>query len=105
MNKWMNIIIRCKNKTIDIYINGYIKETIELQKLPKQNDGDVFINQNQQNSFKGKISNLWYYDKALNILDIKKINLQGPNLKLIGSDASGLLNPKHDYIGFDWYYQ
>jgi hypothetical protein len=105
INKWLNIIIRCKNKTIDIYINGYIKETIELTKLPKQNDGDVFINQNQQNSFKGKISNLWYYEKALNIFDIKQINLKGPNLNMVASDTSGLLNPQHDYIGFDWYYQ
>ena len=67
IHKWFNVILRVKNKTVDVYINGFIKKSMELNSLPKQNNGNVFI---CQNGFKGKVSNLRYFDEALNIVQI-----------------------------------
>ena len=60
INKWINIIIRCQNTTLDVYINGTISRSINLIGVPKQNYGDVFVGMN--GGFDGYISNLWYFD-------------------------------------------
>jgi hypothetical protein len=41
LNKWINVIIRCQNTTLDVYINGIISRSIHLLGVPKQNYGDV----------------------------------------------------------------
>ena len=63
LNKWMNVIIRCQNTTMDVYINGVITQSLQLKGVPKQNYGDVYTSMN--GGFSGFISDLWYYDKAL----------------------------------------
>jgi hypothetical protein len=99
--KWFNLIIRVKNKTVDVYINGFIKKSMELDSLPKQNNGKVFI---CQNKFKGKISNLRYFDEALNIVQIEKIISLGYNdrpLNVIRNTTS--TNTSTSYLGYNWY--
>jgi hypothetical protein len=59
LNKWVNVIIRCKNTTLDVYINGTIARSINLVGVPKQNYGSVYVAMN--GGFSGYISNLWYY--------------------------------------------
>ena len=63
LNKWVNVIIRCQNNTLDIYINGTIVKSHHLHGVPKQNYGDVYVAPN--GGFSGYISNLWYYNYAL----------------------------------------
>jgi hypothetical protein len=70
INKWVNVMIRCQNNTLDIYINGTIIKSYHLHGVPKQNYGDVYVAPN--GGFAGYISNLWYYDYALGTSDIKK---------------------------------
>ena len=101
LNKWVQLIIRCKNKQIDVYVNGYVKKSVVLDSLPKQNEGDVYISQYK---YTGKISNLWYFDKALNIFEIKNLFMKGPNMELVIPDSSRSVNAKTGYLGFDWYY-
>ena len=60
LNKWVNVIIRCQNTTLDVYINGTISRSLQLNGVPKQNYGDVFVAMN--GGFAGYISNLWYYN-------------------------------------------
>ena len=62
LNKWINVIIRCQNTTLDVYINGTITRSINLIGVPKQNYGDVYVGMN--GGFAGNISNLWYYNYA-----------------------------------------
>jgi hypothetical protein len=71
INKWVNVIIRCQNTTLDVYINGTIARSINLVGVPKQNYGDVYIAPN--GGFSGYISNLWYYNYALGINEISRI--------------------------------
>ena len=37
LNKWVNVIIRCQETVLDVYINGTITRSLQLQGVPKQN--------------------------------------------------------------------
>jgi hypothetical protein len=100
INKWVNVIIRCQNKVLDIYVNGTIIRSLELQGVPKQNYGDVYVAMN--GGFNGYISNLWYYNYALGTSAIQSISASGPNTKMIGSNGMNLKNA--DYLSLRWYF-
>ena len=71
LNKWLNIIVRCQNKTLDVYANGTITRSLQLSSVPKQNYGDVFVGMN--GGFDGYISDLWYFNHALGTRVIQNI--------------------------------
>jgi len=99
LNKWFNVIIRCENTTLDVYVNGTIIRSQILHGVPKQNYGNVYLGMN--GGFSGNISNLWYYDYALGIAEIQRIMKKGPNTKLLGSSYSSK-NP--NYLSLRWYF-
>ena len=100
LNKWFNVIIRCQNTTLDVYINGTIARSIELSGVPKQNYGDVYVAMN--GGFNGYISNLWYYNYALGTAAIQNLVSGGPNTKMIGS--SGMNDTQADYLSLRWFF-
>ncbi len=100
LNKWVNVIIRCENTKLDVYINGTITRSMNLIGVPKQNYGDVFVAMN--GGFSGNISNLWYYNYALGTAAIQNLARSGPNLKFTGSSA--LLQKNPDYLSLRWYF-
>ena len=100
MNKWVNVIIRCQNTTLDVYINGTIARSINLVGVPKQNYGDVYVAMN--GGFNGYISNLWYYNYALGTAAIQRLAQNGPNTKMIGS--SGLSDKFFNYLSLRWFF-
>jgi hypothetical protein len=100
INKWFNVIIRCKNTTLDVYANGTIVRSVNLIGVPKQNYGDVYVGMN--GGFDGNISNLWYYDYALGTSEIQKIVNGGPNTTLIGSN--GMSDKLANYLSLRWYF-
>jgi hypothetical protein len=102
LNKWVNIIIRCKNTTFDVYVNGTITRSINLIGVPKQNYGDVYVAMN--GGFSGNISNLWYYNYALGTSKIQSIVQDGPNTTLISSSGSGMDNNMFDYLSLRWFF-
>ena len=100
-NKWLNVIIRCQNTKVDVYINGLIAQSYQLNAVPKQNYGSVHVAGN--GGFPGFISNLTYYKYALSISEIQRLNNYGPNLKLIqGSGKYEVTTP--DYLSLRWYF-
>jgi len=101
MNKWVNIILRCRNSTLDVYINGTITRSVELSGVPRQNYGDVYVASN--GGFDGYISNLWYYNYALGTSAINKLSNDGPNLKMVDS-SGGMQLKKPDYLSLRWYF-
>jgi len=102
ISKWVNIIVRCENKTLDVYINGTITRSIQLEGVPKQNDGDIYVATN--GGFDGYISNLWYYNHAVNISEIQSIITTGPNTKMVGSGSDSALNDTNaDYLSMRWF--
>lgn len=100
INKWVNVIIRCENTTLDVYINGTIARSINLIGVPKQNYGDVYVAMN--GGFDGYISNLWYYNYSLGTTAIQNILDKGPNTRMIG--GNGLSDSFFDYLSLRWFF-
>jgi hypothetical protein len=100
LNKWVNVIIICRNKILDVYINGIITKSLTLVGVPKQNYGDVYVAIN--GGFNGYISNLWYYSHALGILAIQELVKKGPNTIMTDNSAMNLKNP--NYLSLRWYF-
>ena len=100
LNKWVNVIIRCENTTLDVYINGTITRSINLIGVPKQNYGDVYVAMN--GGFSGNISNLWYYNYALGTSKIQDIASDGPNTTMIGNN--GMSDKAFDYLSLRWFF-
>ena len=103
LNKWINVIIRCQNTTLDIYINGTIAKSIDLGYVPKQNYGNVYTSLNS--GFDGYISNLRYYNYALGTSAIQSITQIGPNIKTVdNSPGSGMASKYSKYFSLNWYF-
>jgi hypothetical protein len=100
INKWVSVIIRCQNTTMDVYINGTIARSINLVGIPKQNYGNVYVGAN--GGFDGYVSNLRYYNYALGTSAIQGLVEKGPNTKLKGS--TGMEDNMHDYLSLRWYF-
>jgi len=106
LNKWVNVIIRCKNKSnngaiLDVYINGTITKSLELNDVPRQNYGDVFVGLN--GGFSGYVSNLWYWAHDLSIGEIQHIIAKGPNTKMANTNI-GPSNKMSDYLSLRWFF-
>lgn len=99
MNKWLNVIIRCKNTTLDVYINGTITRSVQLHGVPKQNYGDVNVAMN--GGFDGYIADLKYYAYALGTTEIAELASKGPNTFI--SSSTNLNNKASDYLSIRWY--
>ena len=100
LNKWVNVMIICRNKILDVYINGIITKSLTLLGVPKQNYGDVYVAMN--NGFNGYISNLWYYNYALGILAIQQLVKSGPNTSMTDNSSMNMKNP--NYLSLRWYF-
>lgn len=98
LNKWLNVIIRCEGRNLDVYINGKIVKRHVLSGVPKQNYGDVYMSMN--GGFSGFTSNLWYYDYALGLREINSITNKGPSLKMRDTQMS---DPQRKYLSDRWY--
>jgi hypothetical protein len=101
-NKWVNVVIRCENTTLDIYINGIITQSVLLSGVPKQNYGDVWLCAN--GGFVGYVSNLWYFNYALTATQILSLFNKGPNLTLLDGESSDINMKKPDYLSLRWYF-
>lgn len=103
LNKWINVIIRCKNTTVDVYINGIVTKSVKLLGVPKQNYGDVYVA--MDNGFSGYISNLSYYNYAISASHIRNTMQRGPNTKNVSSSTGDPNNKSNlDYLSLRWYF-
>lgn len=93
--KWVNIIIRLQNRIMDVYVNGVLTGRKDLEYIPRQNYGPVNIC--QKGGFNGNLSNLRYYDSALNVFQINQIVSSGPDT------STSKNSPSSDSTGFYYY--
>jgi hypothetical protein len=100
LNKWVNVIIRCQNNTLDVYINGKIARSLQLTSVPKQNYGDVYVAMN--GGFDGYISNLWYHNYALGTSAIQNLANNGPNTRMKGNGAMNMKDS--NYLSLRWFF-
>ena len=101
VKKWFHVAIRLQNTILDVYVNGAISGRILLSNVPKQNYDDILIG--HHGGFPGKMSDLRYYNKSLNIFEIEKIVNDGPTLTAskFSKDAQSYGN--YNYLGYNWY--
>lgn len=102
LNKWINVIIRVRGLNLDVYFNGLVVKSVKLESVPRQNNGDVFITQNQ--GFNGYLSNLRYYNYALEPGDILAVAQKGPSLAVSKLESSDL-SVNGEYLSLQWYFQ
>ena len=100
LNKWVNVVIRCVNTKLDVYINGSIAKSHMLHGVPKQNYGDIFVGIN--GGFQGNLSNLWYYNYALGTYAIQQLASSGADTT--ASSSSGVNAKTSDYLSLRWYF-
>ena len=99
INKWVNIIVRCDQQQLDIYINGVLTKRHILQGVPRQNYDDVWVTLN--GGFDGYVSELRYFARAIGLGRIQSIVDAGPNLKMDGNDIKKALP---QYLSNRWYF-
>ena len=95
--KWFHVAIRLENQIMDVYVNGTLKKRASLANVPKQNYGDVWVSQNS--GFTGKISDLRYFDKALNVFQLMNITMSGPNM----TPVPDVVDTSSDYLSNKWF--
>ena len=100
INKWFHLAIRMQNMIMDVYVNGTIVKRHTMDKIPKQNFHNVVAG----GGFSGKISNLRYYDYALNVFELNNIVLFGPNLKP-SEQSMESTSGSYSYLSNLWYHK
>jgi len=98
IKKWFHVALRLQNTALDVYVNGVVVERLVFTNTPKQNYGDIYICQN--GGFAGKLSNLRYYSRALNVFEINNIVSSGPNMT-VAEDT--LPSGGFKYLSNMWY--
>jgi len=101
IRKWFHVTIRVENSVMDIYINGVISGRVSLPLVPKQNFNDVNICQG--GGFNGYLSDLRYFSKALNVIEINNIYYFGPTLTPADNTLDAAFSANGNYISNQWY--
>jgi len=96
INKWFHVSVCTHQRSMDIFINSKLKYSHKFSSLPKQNNGDVYINSFR--GFSGYLSNIQYHPKYLSYDTLNSILLKGPNK--MPCVESGELPP---YFSDDWF--
>jgi len=101
LKNWFHVAIRLENSVLDVYVNGTIDQREVLDNVPKQNYFPVNICQN--GGFQGSMSDLRYFNSALNVFQINTIVSQGPNMNTSGQAANNGIMKDYHYLSNLWY--
>lgn len=86
INKWFCVSINMKQKKLDVFINGSLKKSKTLKSLPKQNYGDIYLNNN--GGFSGNFSNLRYFNRYISYSELRDHLNKGPDSIPINYDIT-----------------
>ena len=117
VEKWFHLVLQCKGRAMDVYINGNVIQRMTLTSVPKLNFGDVYAFQAIQNEDNrpgappegrytingkadGSLSRFNYYAYALSYAEIDSLYRQGPSSKVVS--ASDQVPP---YMADSWWVQ
>ena len=100
MNKWVHVVVRVmNNNALDVYVNGALAKRHILSSVPKQNYGNVYVASN--GGFTGNLSNLRYYNYAVQPGELLSITNAGPDLTV--NSKSVALKSVPPYLSVQWY--
>ena len=74
----VNIIMTLDRRQVNIYMNGNIIKTCNLQGAPEHNNGDTYFN--YENTYSGFISNFTYIPQIVKMSKIKQLHADKPGL-------------------------
>lgn len=92
--KWIHFGLVVNQQSVDIYINGTLRQHHTLSQLPKQNDSPVTIGSANLNAVIGKVS---YWPRELAASDIQSLASQTPPSDLHPAPAAP------QYFDMTWY--
>ena len=94
--KWIHFGIVVDQDSVDIYINGVIRQHHMLAQLPKQNESPITIGSDSV-GFDGALSGLTYYTRSLTASDMDQLSKTVPKDDLHVSPAGP------QYFDMTWY--
>jgi hypothetical protein len=94
-------MIICRNRNIDVYVNGTIAKRKLLVGVPRQNYGNVYAAHNDGFGAGSYLSNLQYFNFALGTYEIADLISKGPNTKLAYDD--NLDSKEFKYLSLRWF--
>ena len=94
--KWLHMSIVLDDKDLDVYVNGYLKVRKVLSSVPKQNNGDFWVN--MFGGFEGNIARIRYYSRAITTDEILANVRNGP-----GDTACIDTGELPAYLDDDWW--
>jgi hypothetical protein len=77
-NKWMHFAIVVDQDSVDIYINGVVRQHHTLLQLPKQNDAAITMGSNAAAGWDGVLSNLQYTPRSLSAGEVAALTANVP---------------------------
>jgi hypothetical protein len=101
VGKWFHVALRMENRVMDVYVNGMIAARYVYDNVPRQNYYGTYVCQN--GGFSGTLSNLRYYDHALDVTQINNILLSGPNLTASAVSQKMASTNYSYYLSSLWY--
>ena len=96
IQKWVHMAIICNNRDINIYINGQLRKQLKLSGIPRQNNGDLYVN--NFGGFSGYISRMVYHDYAIPVAKLKEYVDEGPSRVLPPS-----IDISPPYLASNWW--
>ena len=99
IEKWINVIIRCNQLNLDVFINGTVIQSYKFNSVPKQNYDNIYVGLN--GGFNGNLSRLQYFAHSIGTNKIQSIIEKGPNLKNINDKH---IKTKPYYLSFRWFF-
>ena len=77
-NKWIHFAIVVDQDSVDIYINGVVRQHHTLLQLPKQNDDQVTMGSDSAAGWEGVLSNLQYTPRSLSAGEVAALTANVP---------------------------
>ena len=101
ISKWVHLSVVLTQRYLDIYINGLLKERKKLYGVPRQNYYNLYIS--QKSGFNGILSNMKYYNFAIEMYQLSTIISQGPNLKVMEESQKSSKKVDVPYLHEKWW--
>jgi hypothetical protein len=95
--KWIHFAIVVDQDSVDVYINGIIRQHHTLLQLPKQNDDPVTMGGATSSGWDGVLANLQYTPRSLSAGEVATMTLTVPTDDLTVKPSSG------QYFDMSWY--
>ena len=91
INAWTHVSILLIGNSVDVFINGNLKKRQKLRGVPKLNYENLYIG--NWGGFEGYLSNLRYFNYAIQPFMIEYLMNEGPSKQFDNSIKSGVTGP------------